>query len=67
MANNVTATQLGGQAKVYNDVDTVQDIMDKLDISGVSIKVNGETVDANHELSDYEFVTFGEKVKGGGK
>ena len=65
MAKNITAVQLGAAPQVLNDMDTVQDIMDHFDLSGVSIKVNGQTQDAEYELKDYDFVSFGEKVKGG--
>lgn len=65
MAKNVTAVQLGGNPKIMNDVDTVQDILDQFELSGVSIKINGETADADTELNDYDFVSFGERVKGG--
>jgi sulfur carrier protein ThiS len=65
MAKSVTAIQLGGQPKVLNDMDTVQDILDHFDLTGVSIKINGQAVEPDHELSDYDFVSFGEKVKGG--
>jgi hypothetical protein len=65
MANNVTATQLGAQPQVLNGVSTVGDIIEKFGLSTPSIKVNGETQDASYELNDYDFVAFGEKVKGG--
>jgi len=65
MANNVTATSIGAQPKVFNNVDTVEDIIDQLDLDSPSIKVNGQTVNESYSLSDYDFVSFGEKVKGG--
>jgi hypothetical protein len=46
-------------------VSTAKDIMDKLGLSNVSVKVNGNSVDPNTTLKDYDFVAFGEKVKGG--
>lgn len=64
MAKNVTAVQLGGQPQTF-EANTVQEIMTKLGLSNVSIKVNGQTVEPSHTLSDYQFVAFGEKVKGG--
>lgn len=65
MANNVTATQLGAAPQVLSGVNTVQDILTKFDLSGVSVKVNGASQDASYTLKDYDFVSFGEKVKGG--
>ena len=65
MAKNVTAQQLGASPKTFAEVDSIQDIMEEFDLENVSIKVNGQTVDENHTLQDYAFVTFGEKVKGG--
>jgi sulfur carrier protein ThiS len=65
MANNVTAHQLGAQPQVLNGVSTVKDILTKFDLSGVSVKINGKTVDENYVLNDYDFVSLGEKVKGG--
>lgn len=65
MANNVTATQIGAQPQVLNSVNTVQDIMTKFDLKEVAIKVNGQARDASYQLEDYDFVSFGEKVKGG--
>jgi sulfur carrier protein ThiS len=65
MANNVTATSIGAQPKVFNNVSTVEDIIDQLDLDSPSIKVNGQTVNESYSLSDYDFVSFGEKVKGG--
>ncbi len=65
MAKNVTAQQLGGQPKTFAEIDSLQDIMDEFDLESPSIKVNGNTVDADYEIQDYDFISFGEKVKGG--
>jgi len=65
MANNVTAVQLGGQAQVLANMNTVGDVLKKLDLKDVSVKVNGSEATAETELSDYDFVAVGEKVKGG--
>lgn len=65
MAKSVTAVQLGAQPQIMEDMTTVQEIMDYFDIEGVSIKVSGQTQSASYELQDYDFVSFGEKVKGG--
>ncbi len=65
MANNVTAQALGAQPKVLNDVSTVADIISQLELDNPSVKVNGQTKDSDYTLSDFDFVSFGAKVKGG--
>lgn len=66
MANKVNAQVLGGATKTLDNVETVQDVMDKMGLSGsYTIKMNGETVEAGDSLEDYAFLSFGEKVKGG--
>ena len=65
MAKNVTAVQLGAAPQVLENMNTVQDILTKFDLSGVAIKINGQPADASTALKDYDFVSFGEKVKGG--
>lgn len=67
MANNVTAQALGAQPKVLNDVSTVSDIISQLELENPSVKVNGQTKDSSYTLSDFDFVSFGAKVKGGNK
>ena len=65
MAKNITVQALGGQSKTYENVDSIQDLIEDYDLDNPSIKVNGKTADANDTLEDYAFVSFGEKVKGG--
>ena len=67
MANNVTAQALGAQPKVLNDVSTVGDIISQLELDNPSVKVNGQTQSSDYTLSDFDFVSFGAKVKGGNK
>lgn len=64
MAKNVTAIQLGAQPKIV-EASTVGEIMEQFDLKDVSIKVNGKSATAETELSEYDHVAFGEKVKGG--
>jgi sulfur carrier protein ThiS len=64
MANNVTVVQLGGKPTIMNGLTTVGDLLSSMELEA-SVKVNGQTVDEEHELSDYDFVSLGEKVKGG--
>lgn len=65
MANKVTVQMIGGQPKILDGVNTIQDVMTKLDLSNVTTKVNGDTQEPSYELSDYDFISIGEKVKGG--
>lgn len=66
MAKNVTAQVLGGQTKVLQDVDTVQDVLNALELDGAyAASVNGEPATNESELNDYEFVSFSPAVKGG--
>lgn len=64
MAKNITVTQLGAAPKVM-EASTVAELISSLGLTNVTAKVNGATVADDHVLSDYSFVTFGEKVKGG--
>ena len=66
MAMNITGQTVGGQAKVFNDMDTVQDVMDALGLSGsYTATINGEPADLDESLEDFSFVSFSESVKGG--
>jgi len=67
MANNVTAQALGAQPKVLDDVSTVADIISQLELDNPSVKVNGQTKSSDYTLADFDFVSFGAKVKGGNK
>lgn len=64
MAKKVTALVIGGSEKTFDDV-TLSDLISQFDLDNPSIKVNGQTQDANYELKDYDYVSFGTKVKGG--
>lgn len=67
MAQNVTVQQVGAQPKVLTDVETVGEIMEQLGLENHSVRVNGREADKDTQLSDYAFVSFGDKVKGGNK
>jgi sulfur carrier protein ThiS len=61
----VTVVELGGQPTV-KDVGTVADLLSAMNMSNDrAVTVNGRTVDKNYVLKDFEFVSIGEKVKGG--
>lgn len=65
-ANTVTAVVLGGQPSVLNEVSSVQDIAERLNLpANHSVLVNGNNASYDTELSDYDFVSFGSKVEGG--
>ena len=66
MANNVTVVQTGGSPELLNNVKTVSDVMNELDIeSGLAVTINGKSASEESTLSDYAFVSFGKKVGGG--
>ncbi len=64
MAQKITAQAVGGQPKVFDDVETVADVKEQMGLSSYQASVNGEPADDDYELSDYEFVTLSPKVKG---
>ena len=57
----------GGEIKEINEeeITTVGDIKEELGKEDYVATVNGEPVDDDHELSDYEFVTLAKPVKAG--
>ena len=62
----VTAQVLGGAPKILEDVYTVQEALEALELEGNYVaNVNGDTVDMDYELSDGEFLNFATAVKGG--
>lgn len=62
----VTVIALGGQPKPLENVTTVAEAAELMNLGdNLQVKVNDEPVDYDYELSDFEWVVFGEKVKGG--
>lgn len=59
----VQAQVVGGDIKTH-DATTVGELMSKLGLEKHKANVNGEPVDNDYQLSDYEFVTFAPQVKG---
>lgn len=57
--------QVSGGAAKEMDIGTVADVKRALNLDKYSAAVNGEPVDDDHELSDYEVVTLAPNVKGG--
>lgn len=45
--------------------DTVGELAQALGLESYTAAVNGEPVDADYELQDYEFVSFAKPVKAG--
>jgi len=66
MANTVIVLALGSAPRELNNVGTVQDIVNQLELGdSLSVKINGSQEDYATELADFDTVVFGEKVKGG--
>lgn len=54
---------VGGDIKQH-EVETVSELLSKLGLTNYQASVNGEPVDSDYELSDYEFVSLAPRVKG---
>lgn len=68
MAQNVTGQVVGSPAKTFNDVDTIADLATLMGLGdSYSVKINNVEASYTSSLSDFNFVSFGEKVKGGAK
>lgn len=68
MAKNVIAQVLGGEKKVFDDVNTVSDVKSKLGAStGYTAAINGEPAEDSQTLEDGDVVTLSKAVKGGSK
>lgn len=68
MANSVTGLKIGGQPQILNDVNTVADVATRLGLDSTgnyAVKVNNQSSSMDASLSDGDFVSFGEKIKGG--
>lgn len=47
------------------EADTVADAQKKVNAANYQAAVNGEPVDGDYELEEYQFVTFAKPVKAG--
>ena len=66
MANNVTVSALGAPNQTLQSISTVADAALALNLGDAhSVVVNGEPATYDTSLSDFNFVAFGEQVKGG--
>lgn len=65
MANKVTAQVLGGQPQVLDGVETIQDVLEAMELgTSYQATMNGDAADLDDEVYDFSFVSFTEKVKG---
>lgn len=66
MAQHAIAQVLGGDKTVLENVDTLQDVMDELELDGTyAASVNGEPATPDTEIPEGAFVSFAAPVKGG--
>ena len=62
----VTIQVLGGQPVVANNIRTVRDAFNRLELAGnYTVSVNGDPANMDDILDEYSFVTFSPAVKGG--
>lgn len=57
--------QVTGGSIQQKEADTVGGLKSQLNLTNYSAQVNGEPANDDQELSDFEFVTFTQAVKGG--
>ena len=57
--------QVAGGSIQAKEADTVEELAQMVGAIGYVATVNGEPVDGDYELSDYEFVSFAKPVKAG--
>lgn len=65
MAKNVIAQILGADKKVLDDVATVGEVKSKLNATGYTASVNGDSQTDSFGLEDGDFVLLSQAVKGG--
>lgn len=65
MAKNITVQALGGQPKVI-EANTVAEAFASLGLTGnYTASVNGNPAQMSDSISEYNFVSFAQAVKGG--
>jgi hypothetical protein len=64
MAAAKVTVQPVGAALSQREAHDIRDLKSQLGLSSYQATVNGEPVDDDYELSDYEFVSLAPKVKG---
>lgn len=66
MANSVTGQVIGGQSLTFDGVNTVKELADLMNLGdNYTVKINNQEATYESSLQDFNFVAFGEKVKGG--
>ncbi len=65
MASNVIVQVLGGSKKVIDNVNSIADIKAQLGVSGYTAQINMEPASDNEQVSDGDFVSLSQAVKGG--
>lgn len=57
--------QVAGGTIQHKEAETISELAAMVNAGGYCAAVNGEVVCGDHELSDYEFVSFAKPVKAG--
>lgn len=57
--------QVAGGSIQLKNADTIRGLQCEVGAQGYQSQVNGEPVDQDYRLTDYEFVTFAKPVKAG--
>lgn len=65
MARKVTVAVLGGQTKTYENVSSLDEIREMLNLPNHTATLNGEPISGSPELEDYAYVALAPAVKGG--
>ncbi len=65
MAQNVVTQVLGGAKKVLDNVQTIGDVKANLGAQGYTASINGEPARDSDPVSDGDFVSLSQAVKGG--
>ena len=65
VANKVRGQVVGGAEQTFDGVTTVADVAAKLGASDRTAMVNGQVADMSTVLSDYAYVSFSDKKRGG--
>lgn len=66
MARKVTVAVLGGQTKTYENVSSLDEIREMLNLPNHTATLNGEPISgSSRTLEDYAYVALAPAVKGG--
>lgn len=68
MAAQVQVQVTGGPIKLVKNVDTVQELREKLELGkDYTATVKGEPADDDQDLEEFDFVGFAQAVRGGSR